>query len=343
MAYIDALLLDLQSQLPWVQGRSLQSIFIGGGTPSLLSGAAVEHLLRGIDHQVTCEEKIEVTLEANPGSADRSRFADYRTAGVNRLSIGVQSFDDDALLALGRIHSGHEAVKAIDAAQAAGFDRLNLDLMHGLPDQRAAGAIADLQRALSFGVTHLSWYQLTIEANTQFYSRPPQLPAEDTLQEIFDEGIRVIEAAGLHRYEVSAYAAIGHTSKHNLNYWQFGDYLAIGAGAHGKVSVIADDTVYRFQRTRSPRDYLRADGHQRMPVCEAIDPADLPGECLLNGLRLVEGIPTELLQRRAQIDQRTAAALARATAEGLLQTNNGRIMATPLGYRFLDNLVGKLI
>jgi putative oxygen-independent coproporphyrinogen III oxidase len=343
MAYIDALLLDLQSQLCWVQGRALQSIFIGGGTPSLLSGAAVERLLSGIDERVNCERNIEVTLEANPGSAERTRFADYRRAGVNRLSIGVQSFDDAALRALGRIHSSHEAVKAVEAAQAAGFDRVNIDLMHGLPDQRTTVALADLQRALSFGVTHLSWYQLTIEANTAFYSSPPKLPAEDTLYEIFEQGLKIIEAAGLCRYEVSAYAAMGHTAKHNLNYWQFGDYLAIGAGAHGKVSVISEDAVYRFQRTRSPRDYLQPARHQSMPERETIDPADLAGECLLNGLRLVEGIPFELLQQRAVLDQETSDALASAVAEGLLQVSHGQIKASPLGYRFLDNLVGRLI
>ncbi len=250
--YVDALVADALADLPGVQGRALQSIFIGGGTPSLFSAQAYERLFTELQRHIGFAPDIEITLEANPGTAERARFADYRRAGINRLSIGIQSFDPHQLQQLGRIHDDADAHKAIDFARAAGFDNVNLDLMYGLQDQTPAGALADLRAALEHAPTHLSWYQLTIEPNTELFKRPPPLPEEDTLIDIQEAGLALLGTHGFERYEISAFAQPGRQARHNLKYWRFGDYLGIGAGAHGKLSWPARDESLRTRKKRQP-------------------------------------------------------------------------------------------
>ena len=253
--YVEALLADLDSQRAWWDDRPIESMFIGGGTPSLFEGRWLGALLEGVSNRAVLSRDIEITLESNPGSAESGRFAEYRAAGVNRLSLGVQSFNGRALKSLGRIHSGDEARRALDMAAAAGFQRWNIDLMHGLPGQDAQSGAADLTEAVGRSAGHISWYQLTIERNTRFWSAPPVLPKESALESIQHAGEAVLADAGFHQYEVSAFSREGEESRHNLNYWRFGDYIGLGAGAHGKIS-LSDGTIIRTQRTRAPYDYL---------------------------------------------------------------------------------------
>ena len=253
-AYIDSLLADLEADARYTQGRSIATLFIGGGTPSLFSAAAIARLMAGIAARVPLADGLEATMEANPGSAEAEKFAGFRAAGINRLSIGIQSFQDAQLQALGRVHSSDQAHAAIAAARAAGFQRINLDLMHGLPQQDSTLALADLATATGHGISHLSWYQLTIEQNTVFYTRPPLLPVEDALADIQDAGEALLAGTDLRQYEVSAWAAPGQQCRHNRNYWEFGDYLGIGAGAHGKVS-FADGRILRYAKRRQPEAY----------------------------------------------------------------------------------------
>ncbi len=235
--YVEALLADLATDLPLVQGREVDTLFIGGGTPSLFSAAAIAQLLAGIASRVALADSLEATMEANPGSAEADKFAGFAQAGINRLSLGIQSFDDKRLQALGRIHNSDQAHAAIELARTSGFDSFNLDLMHGLPGQSRAGALADLRHAITYQPPHLSWYQLTIEPNTVFHKRPPLLPVEDTLADIQDDGEHLLASEGYNQYEVSAYSTQGFECRHNANYWSFGDYLGIGAGAHGKITL----------------------------------------------------------------------------------------------------------
>ena len=235
-AYIQRLIADLQQDQPWAQGRKLTSIFFGGGTPSLFSAAGIGQIVSAAEKIIGFNEDIEITLEANPGTFEQEKFSGFRSAGINRLSIGIQSFNDAHLTKLGRIHSGNQALSAIDTARTAGFENFNLDLMHGLSGQSLAEASADIQQAIDLGAKHISWYQLTIEPNTEFYSRPPQLPEDDILADIQQMGMALLDEHGFGQYEVSAFAQPGQRSEHNINYWQFGDYLGIGAGAHGKIT-----------------------------------------------------------------------------------------------------------
>ncbi|MFZ2320426.1 MAG: radical SAM family heme chaperone HemW, partial [Pseudomonas sp.] len=253
--YVDALLADLDADLGRVHGRQLSSIFFGGGTPSLFSAAALGRLLAGVEQRIGFAADIEITLEANPGTFEQAKFQAYRQLGINRLSIGVQSFQADKLKALGRIHDGDEAIRAADMARAAGFDNFNLDLMHGLPDQSIEDALSDLRIAIAQQPTHLSWYQLTMEPNTVFWSQPPTLPEDDTLWDIQEAGQQLLAEHGYLQYEVSAYARAGRQAQHNLNYWSFGDFIGIGAGAHGKLSSPSGQIV-RTWKTRLPKDYL---------------------------------------------------------------------------------------
>lgn len=335
--YVDALLADLERELPLVWGRRLVSIFIGGGTPSLLSGAAVERLLSGIRARLPLPPGAEITLEANPGTAEAGRFRDYRAAGVNRLSIGVQSLDERALRALGRIHDRREALRAVELARAAGFDNLNLDLMFGLPGQDPAAAAADLGEALALAPDHLSWYQLTIEPNTPFHHAPPPTPADDTLWEIQQRGEELLEGAGFDHYEVSAHARPGRQCRHNRNYWEFGDYLGIGAGAHGKITLPAEGRIVRRRRPRHPRDFL---GPGMTVAEEALLPADLPFEFMMNALRLREGVAEGLFGERTALPGAAIAATLRdAEGRGLLLRGNGRLRASDDGWRFLNTLL----
>ncbi len=258
-AYVDALLADLEQDLRHVHGRRLGSIFFGGGTPSLFSAKALGRLLEGVERRVGFADGIEITLEANPGTFEQVKFADYRRLGINRLSIGVQSFQADKLQALGRIHDGAEAVRAADMARQAGFDNFNLDLMHGLPGQSLDDALADLRQALALAPTHLSWYQLTMEPNTVFWSQPPELPEDDILWDIQEAGQALLDEHGYRQYETSAYARDGLHARHNLNYWSFGDFLGIGAGAHAKLSA-PDGRIVRTWKTRLPKGPQPAKG-----------------------------------------------------------------------------------
>ncbi|PIE41813.1 MAG: YggW family oxidoreductase [Gammaproteobacteria bacterium] len=287
--YIDALLADFEQDKHLWQGRELHSIFMGGGTPSLFSAHALNRLLSALAEKLAFRKDMEITLEANPGTFEQQKFAGYFAAGINRLSIGIQSFNDRHLQALGRIHNGAEAIKAIEALHQAGFTNFNIDLMHGLPQQTKEEAFQDLQTAFALNPGHLSWYQLTIEPNTVFYSHPPRLPKDETLWEIQEQGQRLIANAGFQQYEVSAYSKPGQQSQHNLNYWQFGDYLALGAGAHGKITNIDTQIITRYQKTRTPKDYLD-NAKPFTAASDVVASSDLAFEFFMNGFRLNRGV-----------------------------------------------------
>jgi len=336
--YLAALIADLEGLLPSVWGRRVSSIFIGGGTPSLFSARAIDRLLADVRARIPVEPDAEITLEANPGTVEAQRLRGYREAGVTRVSLGIQSFDDAMLKALGRIHGGDEARHAIEVAQAS-FDNLNLDLMYGLPGQSLEMARADIEEGARFGTPHLSAYQLTIEPNTAFYSQPPVLPAHDAAADMQAMVEESLAAAGYGHYETSAFARPGNKCRHNLNYWMFGDYLGIGAGAHGKVSF--PDRVVRHERVKQPREYMAAAARgDSMRAERVVRAGELPFEFMLNALRLVEGFPVELFGNRtgqplAVIERR----LADAEAKGLLERDWQRIQPTRRGRLFLNELL----
>lgn len=340
--YVDALLADLNADLQHVHGRPLTSIFFGGGTPSLFSDRALGRLLEGVERRVAFAGDIEITLEANPGTFEQAKFKGYRALGINRLSIGVQSFQQAKLKALGRIHDGDEAIRAADMARAAGFDNFNLDLMHGLPDQSIEDALFDLRTAISQGPTHLSWYQLTMEPNTVFWSQPPVLPEDDLLWDIQEAGQALLAAEGYAQYEVSAYAQPGKQARHNLNYWTFGDFLGIGAGAHAKLSTPAG-RIQRTWKTRLPKDYL--DPAKAFQAGERLLEADeLPFEFLMNVLRLTEGAPAELFSQRTGLPlQQLERSRREAERQGLLQADHTRLVATAKGQLFLNDLLQQFL
>ena len=339
--YITALLNDLKQDAPFAQQRQISTIFIGGGTPSLCSAQSYDILLNGIDAIVPIAKHAEITLEANPGTFEFNKFRDYRKTGINRLSIGVQSFASEKLLTLGRIHNSDEAVRAIQTAQDVGFDRLNIDLMHGLPNQTQNQALADLEQALSLKPSHLSWYQLTIEPNTHFYSKPPTLPKEDTLCDIEESGKVRLAQAGFTQYETSAYCKPGFQCAHNLNYWQFGDYLTIGAGAHGKISNDSEQTIRRYQKKRLPKDYLNPE----KPFTAKSDDVlaeDLPFEFFMNAFRLHQAIPKSLFQERTFLslsNKPIQANIQSALNKGLISETETHWQTTELGNRFLNSLL----
>ncbi|GAC1038450.1 radical SAM family heme chaperone HemW [Pseudomonas sp. No.117] len=336
--YVDALLADLDNDLVHVHGRPLTSIFLGGGTPSLFSAAALGRLLEGVAKRLDFAPDIEITLEANPGTFEQAKFVAYRGLGINRLSIGIQSFQDEKLKALGRIHGSDEAIRAADRARAAGFDNFNLDLMHGLPEQSLADALGDLEQAIALAPTHLSWYQLTMEPNTVFWSQPPELPEDEVLWDIQEAGQARLAAAGYQQYETSAYAQPGRQARHNLNYWSFGDFLGIGAGAHAKLSA-PDGRLLRSWKTRLPKDYL--DPAKAFQAGEKwLEAADLPFEFMMNALRLVDGVPTTWYpQRTGQSLDELAPALAAARRDGLLADDPKRLRPTARGQLFLNDLL----
>lgn len=338
-AYVDALLADLDAQLAAPgASRALTSVFIGGGTPSLFSGGALARMLEGIRGRCGLAADAEVTLEANPGALDAGHFRAYRAAGVNRLSIGVQSLSALHLAALGRIHDPDQARAAVAAARAAGFENINLDMMFGLPRQTPAQARADLEALIALGPEHISYYQLTLEPNTAFAHAPPPVPDHDSLDAMAEQGAVQLAAAGYGHYEISAHARDGCRCRHNLNYWQFGDYLGIGAGAHGKVTTVTTGAVERRSNKRAPADYLAA--ANKLGTRRWLDDADLVLEFALNALRLVGGVETALFTARTGLaPDRLAAARARVTAAGLLEPVQERLAATPLGQRFLNDLV----
>jgi oxygen-independent coproporphyrinogen-3 oxidase len=339
MEYVDALLRDLEGDLGFARGRPVSTLFIGGGTPSLFPASAIARLLAGIGSLLQLSPTLEATMEANPGSAEAGKFADFRAAGINRLSLGVQSFDDTCLQALGRVHNSDQARAAIEYARAAGYGSFNIDLMHGLPGQTVASAEADLRAALAFNPPHLSWYQLTIEPNTLFHKRPPLLPVEDALADIQQAGEHTLAAAGYGQYEVSAYSRPGFRCRHNLNYWSFGDYLGIGAGAHGKISH-ADGRIERYAKRRQPADYMAAARAGFTASRRELGPADIIGEFMLNALRLNEGF--SLAQFTAHTGRDPACLedkLQHFQRGGLLEIERGQVKASELGRRFLDTVV----
>ena len=336
--YVDALLADLDADQAHAHGRELTSIFFGGGTPSLFSASALGRLLEGVQRRVPFTSDIEITLEANPGTFEQAKFRDYRSLGINRLSIGVQSFQEAKLKSLGRIHDGNEAIRAADMARAAGFDNFNLDLMHGLPEQSIEDALYDLRTAIAQGPTHLSWYQLTMEPNTVFWSQPPELPEDDLLWDIQEAGQALLAAEGYAQYEVSAYAQPGKAARHNLNYWTFGDFLGIGAGAHAKLSS-PHGRIARTWKTRLPKDYLDS-GKSFQAGERLLDAEEMPFEFLMNVLRLTEGVPAALFEQRTGLPLESLDEARReAEARQLLLRDPQRLVATREGQLFLNDLL----
>ena len=335
--YVDALIADLETALPLVWGRKVGSIFIGGGTPSMFSAAAIDRLLAAIRARLPIAPDAEITLEANPGTFERERFAGYYAAGVNRLSLGVQSFDDRHLEALGRVHDAREARRAAESALMI-FGNVNFDLMFALPGQDVDDALSDVRSAVGFGPSHLSFYHLTIEPNTLFHRHPPRIPDEESAADIEEAILFALDAAGYVHYETSAHARPGRECRHNVNYWRFGDYLGIGAGAHSKLSF--PDRVLRQLRWKQPRHYLEQVA-KAAPLQEDFEVSrrDLPFEFMLNALRLSKGVPSAMFAERTGLPIGIAAsAIEEATRKGLLEPDPSILRPTPLGRRFLNDL-----
>lgn len=343
--YIEALLADLDHESIRAGSLALESIFLGGGTPSLFTPEEIGRILDGVASRFSIADNVEITMEANPGTVECGAPAGYRDAGVNRLSIGAQSFDDKLLRTLGRIHSSDDVVRAVRDAQKAGFEDINLDLMHGLPGQNIELAMSDLRAAIRLGPTHLSWYQLTLEPNTVFYARPPEgLPSDDLAFGIQDRGQGLLSDAGYAQYEVSAYARDSHRCYHNLNYWQFGDYLAVGAGAHGKLT--SDGHVYRYRKPANPQAYMKTLGRESGD--EALKPlsaADLVFEFVLNAVRLNAGFSERLFCQRTGLSTDILHKASRRAVERRLleRKSGGQWCPTELGRRFLNDLQSEFL
>ena len=339
--YIDALIRDLEQELPLVWGRSIQTIFIGGGTPSLFSAKAYERLFSAIRALLPLNHNAEITLEANPGTIEAERFKEYRDVGINRLSIGIQSFDVDALKALGRIHSDEQAIKAVEYAHDAGFDSFNLDLMFGLPGQDEKKARHDIETAIALAPPHLSYYQLTIEPNTLFYAKPPQLPDDDPIYDWQLANQERLAKAGYEQYETSAYAKAGHQCRHNRNYWQFGDYIGIGAGAHGKITSASPAQIQRRVKQKQPQAYIDKAGIPANLVDQQMITENEVGfEFMLNAMRLLEGVPTPLFQQYAGVPISTiSAAMQEAEKLELIEHTIQHIRPTEKGQRYLNSLI----
>ncbi|MDH2924071.1 oxygen-independent coproporphyrinogen-3 oxidase [Nicoletella semolina] len=341
--YIEHLLADLRQDLHRYQaninGRKLHSIFIGGGTPSLFSAESIHYLLTQIHQQIDFNPKIEITLEANPGTAEAERFIGYAQGGVNRISMGIQSFESEKLLKLGRVHDSQEAIQAVSFAQNAakyGLSSFNLDLMHGLPNQSVKQALDDLQKAISLSPPHLSWYQLTIEPNTMFYYRQPTLPDDDELWDIFEQGHQLITQAGYEQYETSAYAKQGYQCQHNLNYWRFGDYLAIGCGAHGKISSSTGEII-RFSKTKHPKGYMRGD---YLYQTHNIKLTDRPFEFFMNRFRLLEPTPKKEFEAFTGLNYQTIQPIIeQALGKNYLTETPSHWQITQHGKLFLNDLL----
>lgn len=339
--YVEALLRDLEQELPGIWGRTVDSIFIGGGTPSLFSSEAIDRLLAGVRARVSLRPDAEITLEANPGTLEAGKFTEFRAAGVNRLSIGAQSFQDDALQRIGRIHDRRAAIRAAESAHAAGFDNFNLDLMFGLPGQSLSQAMEDLATAAALEPTHLSWYQLTIEPNTWFAHHPPVLPDDDALWTIQEQGQQWLEAAGYTQYEVSAYAQAGRQCRHNLHYWRFHDYLGIGAGAHGKVTDTQQQAIVRRWKQKHPQQYLEQAGTNAvLGGMTRLSPVETRFEFALNRFRLREACSAVQFRDTTGLDEGyLQPPLQQALEAGLLEEVQDRFRTTERGQRFLNDLL----
>jgi putative oxygen-independent coproporphyrinogen III oxidase len=359
-AYVDALLADFTQDLAYIQGRELHTIFIGGGTPSLFDASQIKRILQGVNAMIPFEKDIEITMEANPGTLEHDDFSAYRAAGVTRLSIGVQSFSKDKLNLLGRIHDENEAVVAAQKAKEAQYLSFNLDLMHGLPNQSFNEAMSDLDSAGALQPPHLSWYQLTIEPNTLFHSKPPQLPDDENLWQIYEQGQQKLAAMGYEQYEISAYAKPGFQCRHNLNYWQFGDYLGIGCGAHGKITLADEAKIVRTVKIKHPKGYLRAAESllaktESLIVTTQTDMGftsdttqvleeDKPLEYLMNRLRLMTPIPkSEFEQRTGMLHSSLDQGMAKAEQRGLITQDETHWTLTSKGHMFVNDILSQFI
>lgn len=337
-SYVQALIADLKIDLLRFSGQTIDSIFIGGGTPSLFSASAFGTLLGELRTLLPFATDIEITLEANPGTVEQQRFTDYRALGINRLSLGIQSFNATHLKALGRIHDDQQAHLAIESARKAGFDNINIDIMHGLPQQSIAEGLADLQTALTYQPEHLSWYQLTIEPNTAFYKKRPTLPNEDDAYALEEEGLALLETHHLKRYEISAFCQTNKAARHNLNYWLFGDYFGIGAGAHGKLTTTDSKQIFRTRKQRQPADYLNPD-KSFLAAIDQVSNAELVFEFMLNTTRLQQAIPNALFTERTGLSfDNLAPGLRKAQTKGLLNINTHDWQITPFGRQYTNDL-----
>jgi len=337
--YIAHLLADLDQDLALVVGRSLSSIFIGGGTPSVFSADGIGQILQGVKQRLTCDANMEVTMEANPGTVEAERFAGYVSAGVTRFSIGVQSFQTAQLKALGRIHDSKEAIFAAQLAKKLPLQSFNLDLMHGLPQQDISGALADLQQAIDLAPPHLSWYQLTIEPNTAFASRPPVLPPDDTLWDIQQQGLALLQQHGYEQYEISAYAKAGQQCQHNLNYWRYGDYLGIGCGAHGKITLPSRNAILRTVKIKHPKGYMDI-SRGYLDSREPVDCDDRPFEFFMNRFRLLEPCPkADFIAYTGLPLSAIEQAITEAEHKGLLSVSDSHWQITDKGARYLNDLL----
>lgn len=338
-AYVQHLLDDLKTDLSYVQGRKLTSIFIGGGTPSLFTEKAIADLLTGIERLIPFANNIEITLEANPGTVEAERFIGYRAAGVNRISIGVQSLQQEKLKSLGRIHDADEAINAAKLAKTIGLNSFNMDLMHGLPDQSIDDALSDLKQVIALNPPHISWYQLTIEPNTQFASKPPVLPEDETLWQIQEQGHQLLSDAGYQQYEISGYAKPGFQCQHNLNYWRFGDYLGIGCGAHGKITDLASNQITRTVKVKHPKGYMDLTRPYLFDSWQ-VDADELPFEYFMNRLRLQEAFNiNEFVELTGLPIEQVRSNLNQAINAGLMQQNDNIWQVTAKGHRFLNDLL----
>jgi len=337
--YLHALLEDLSNDLVYVQGRVLETIFIGGGTPSLISAAGIGWLLKEVEKKIPFKENIEITLEANPGAIENQKIADFKAVGINRFSFGVQSFQQEKLTKLGRIHGVEEAKTAARQAHHVGMKTFNLDLMHGLPDQSLADAMEDLQTAIDLNPTHLSWYQLTIEPNTQYFSHPPKLPEEELLWDIQEKGQDLLAKNGYIQYEISAYSKVGFECLHNLNYWKFGDYIGIGCGAHGKLTLPLQNKILRTTKIKHPKGYLDP-SRAYLDQLNTVEKSELAFEYMINRLRLFEDIPfNEFENFTGLILDSIKQPIQTAIAKNLLVAHGNHWQVTPLGHRFLNELL----
>ncbi len=354
--YTRRLIQDLQQESQLIAGRKLQSIFFGGGTPSLFSAKSIGKIISSAEKTIGFAPGIEITLEANPGTFEQDKFTDFFNAGANRLSIGIQSFKPSHLKILGRVHSGDEAIRSLEIANRAGFNNINIDLMHGLPQQTVDDASADIRQAITLGPQHISWYQLTIEPNTVFYKQPPPLPADDQLADIQDSGMHLLAEYGYHQYEISAFSQKNCHSKHNTNYWSFGDYIGIGAGAHGKFTDVFNKQIIRRQKTRKPEDYLNENLSKGLDASLKSSPRNMPSfkdtivpqdeltlEFLMNALRLNNGVPNNIFESYTGLSQDILdAALKPLIRQGLIAPIDKQIKTTELGQRFLNTVLTRL-
>jgi putative oxygen-independent coproporphyrinogen III oxidase len=337
--YVAALLEDLEQDLEFIAGRSLISIFFGGGTPSLFAPETIERFLAGVRARIACDADLEVTIEANPGTIEHGRFAGYKAAGITRVSLGAQTFNDRHLRLLGRIHGGNDIRRAVDELATAGIANFNLDLMYALPEQSLSEALEDVHAAIALQPAHISHYQLTLEPGTVFYHRPPPLPDEEVSWDMQLACQETLASHGYMQYETSAYARAGRQCRHNLNYWSFGDYIGIGAGAHGKLTDAKQGRLIRTVRHKQPREYLRQSGRARVSAREVVAPGDLPFEFMLNALRLRDGFAVADFEARTGLPVATIQGrLDEALARGLLERDSDRWRPTELGRRFLNDL-----